>query len=94
MRLALIGDIDSRDGTANKDARLVNVLGEPDEGVTYAAIRPSLESVSSNTGNGNGLTRFNGALISVFGTTLGTGSSPSSVGTVADGHYDFAAGPL
>lgn len=94
MRLALIGDIDSRDGVSNKDSRLTNILAERDEGKTVAAIRPNLETVSSNSGNGNGLTRYEGVLVSVFGTTLGTGASPSSVTTVVDEMFDFCQSPL
>ncbi len=94
MRLPLVSDIDSRDGTSNKDERLTNVLSEIDEGVTYATVRPALESVSSNSGNGNGLVNFEGVLISVFGATAGFGATPSTIGTVVAGSYDFCQSPL
>lgn len=94
MKLPLISDADSRDGTSNKDSRLVNVLAETDETGPLATVRPALEAVSSNTGNGNGQVEFEGVLISVFGTVLGTGGTPTSIGTVVNGRYDFAAGPL
>lgn len=94
MRLPLVSDIDSRDGTSNRDERLTNVLSEIDEGVTYATVRPALESVSSNSGNGNGVVDFQGVLISVFGATAGFGATPSTIGTVGNGATDFAQSPL
>lgn len=94
MRLALIGELDSRAGGTDKDSALFNVIAERDEDRTLAVIRPGLETVSSNSGNGNGVVRFGGVLISVFGTTLGSGATPSSIGTVTNGHFDFAQGPL
>ena len=94
MRLGLIGDPDSRAGGTDTDAAMFNVIAESDEGATLAVIRPAVATVSSNSGNGNGLVRFNGVLISVFGTTLGSGETPTSIGTVTNGHFDFAAGPL
>ena len=94
MRLPLIFEIDSRDGTANKDERLTNTLMEKDEGVDYVALRPALEEVSSNSGNGNGMVDFQGVLISVFGATAGFGATPSTIGTVGNGATDFAQSPL
>ena len=94
MRVPLITEIDSRDGTANKDERLTNVLAEIDEGVSLAVLRPGLAAVSTASGNGNGMTNFNDVLISVFGATLGSGTTPSTVATVTNGACDFAASPL
>ena len=94
MRIPLTLSADSRDGTLAKDAKSVNVLQENDEGTVLACVRPGLAAVSSNSGNGNGLVEFQGVLISVFGTTLGKGTSPSSVGTVTNGMHDFAQSPL
>lgn len=94
MKLPLISDADSRDGTSDKDARLTNVLAESDEGTNYATVRPALEAVTSNSGNGNGLVNFEGQLLSVFGSTLGFGSTPSTIGTVGITMHDFAGGPL
>ena len=51
-------------------------------------------AISGNTGNGNGLVDFDGVLISVFGTAAGFGATPSSIGTVTAGLYDFAQGAL
>lgn len=94
MRLTLVSDVDSRDGAANKDERLTNTLLEKDEGVDYAVIRPALETVSTASGNGNGMVDFFGVLISVFGSTLGHGTTPSTIGTVGSGVTDFAQSPL
>jgi hypothetical protein len=94
VRVPLTFEVDSRDGLSNKDSRLTNVLVESDEGTQLATVRPALETVSSNTGNGNGVTSIDGTLISVFGTVLGFGATPSSIGTVTNGTYDFAEGVL
>lgn len=94
MRLPLIADLDSRDGSSNKDARLTNILAEADESAQYAAIRPGLSTAVTSSGNGNGLARFSGVVVSVFGTTLGVGTGPTSIGTVENKMVDFAQGPL
>jgi len=94
MRFGLVPDIDSRNGTANKDERLTNVLVESDEGVVLAALRPGLSTIASASGNGNGLVNFQQVLISVFGTTLGYGETPTTIDTVENGTFDFAQSPL
>lgn len=94
MRLPLVSELDSRDGSANKDSRLTNVLSETDEGVTLAVVRPALEAAAAMSGNGNGLVSYEGVLISVFGATLGFGDDPVTAGTVTNGRYDFAQSPL
>jgi len=94
MRLPLVPEIESRDGTSNKDERLTNVLSENDRGINQAVIRPGLVSVVAASGAGGNLTTFNGTLVSVFGTTVGVGEGPTSVGTVVAGQFDFAASPL
>lgn len=94
MKLQLVTEIDSRDGTSNKDERFTNVLAEPDEGVSLAVVRPGLAAVSTASGAGGGLVNFNDVLISVFGTTLGSGTTPTTVSTVAAGSYDFCQSPL
>ena len=94
MRLPLVPDIDSRDGSSDKDERLTNVLSESDEGVTLAVVRPGLSTVATATGAGGGEVNFNDVLITVYGTTLGFGPTPSTIGTVVAGNYDFAASPL
>lgn len=96
MRLPIADDLDSRNGVANKDARLTNMLKEADEGRELAVIRPGLVSQVVSSGAGGGLVQFNGDLLTVFGTTLGRYSSGAigSLGTVGAGVYDFAQGPL
>lgn len=94
MRLPLVFDVDSRDGVIDKDSRLTNILSESDEGVTLAALRPGLSAIAAATGNGSGVTAFNGTLISVFGTVLGHSEGPATIGTVEAGTYDFVASPL
>ena len=94
MRLYLTPEVDSRDGSSNKDERLTNVLIENDQGTQLAVVRPGLSSVATSSGNGNGVVNFNGILISVFGTTLGSGTGPTTVSTVTNGIYDFAQSPL
>jgi len=92
MRIPLVPDADSRDGTSNKDERLTNVLVEQDS-ETLACVRPGLNAISTSSGNGNGVVCFAGTLISVFGTTLGYGNTPSSISTVNSDSYDFAQIP-
>lgn len=94
MRLPLVPELESRDGTSNKDERLTNVLSENDEGRVLAVLRPGLAAVATASGAGGNLTTFNGTLVSVFGTTVGTGEGPTSAGTVLAGQYDFAASPI
>lgn len=94
MRIPLATELDSRDGSSNKDERFTNVLAESDDGVSLAVVRPGLATIATASGTGGGLNNFNGALVSVFGTTLGTGDTPSSVSTVIAGSFDFAQSPL
>ena len=94
MRIPLAGELDSRNGTSNRDERLTNVLSETDEGVTLATVRPGLAAVVTASGAGGSLTTFNGSLVSVFGTVVGIGEGPTSVGTVVAGQFDFCASPL
>lgn len=94
MRLPLSSDAASRDGAANKDERLTNVLSENDEGVALAVIRPGLTTIATVSGNGGGMVRFNDKLISVFGTSVKFGAAQVSIDTVTAGFYDFAQSPL
>ena len=94
MRLPLASEIDSRDGTSSKDERLTNVLGEDKNGQQMATLRPGLATIATASGAGGGAVNFNDVLITVFGTTLGSGSTPSTIATVVAGSYDFAQSPL
>ena len=92
MRLPAVTEIDTRDGSSNKDERLTNVLVEIDA-EKLACLRPGLNTISANSGAGNGVVCFQSTLISVFGTTLGHGNTPASISTVVNGMYDFAQIP-
>lgn len=94
MRLPVVESLSSRDGVVNKDARMTNALAEDDEGVTLAVMRPGLATIATASGAGGGAVNFNDVLISVYGTTLGSGSTPSTIGTVVAGSYDFCQSPL
>ena len=94
MRLPCVPDIDSRDGTSSKDERLTNMLSEDNNGQQMAVLRPGLATIATASGAGGGEVNFNDVLITVYGTTLGHGTTPSTIGTVAAGFYDFAASPL
>ena len=94
MRIPLTSDIDSRDGVSAKDERLTNMLGEDDEGIQLTVLRPGLATIATASGAGGGAVNFNDVLISVYGTTLGFGPAPSTIGTVVAGSYDFCQSPL
>ena len=69
MRLPLAIELDSRDGSANKDARMTNVLVERDDGVLMSCIRPGLTTLATRSGAGNGLIAFNASLVSIYANT-------------------------
>ena len=94
MRIPLASEIDSRDGSSNKDERLTNVLGEDNNGQQMATLRPGLATIAAASGAGGGEVNFNDVLITVFGTTLGSGTTPTTISTVAAGSYDFAQSPI
>lgn len=78
MRLPVAPQLQSRNGTANKDARLTNMLKELRKGREYATLRPALKLLATGSGAGSGLVAFNNALISVAGSTLYGGVIPQS----------------
>ena len=90
MRLPIISQIDSRDGSTDADSRMTNMLQEDDGGVVFAQLRPSLYEAATSSGNGNGVIDYGSVLISVFGTTVAYGGSITAIDTVIDGRYDFA----
>lgn len=94
MRLPLVTEIDSRNGTSDKDERLTNTLSETDEDKQLAVVRPVLSSLATTSGIGNGIVNFNDVLISVYGTSIKHSASLSSITTVIDEHFDFAQSPL
>lgn len=92
MRLPVASSLQSRDGSANKDARLTNMLKEADEGRELAVIRPGLVLNLSASGIGNGLVAFNNDLVSVYGSIAYLVSPFSAVsGTMPTGGAFWAA---
>lgn len=89
MRLPVTVPISTKDGTSNKNARLTNCLKEskiakdkfvwvrgvkqPAPPIDKVVVRPGLVTQVEGTGVGGGLVAFNNELVSVYGTTLGTG---------------------
>ena len=65
-----------------------------DDGVTLVGVRPGLTAISTATGNGSGAVSFNGVLITVFGTNVAYGETPTTIAAVAAETYDFAQSPL
>lgn len=92
MRIPLITEADSRDGSSNKDERLTNVLAEIDS-ENMACVRPGINTLLASSGAGNGLECFNGQIIHVFGTSIKRGTAPTNIGTVSSGFYDFVKMP-
>ncbi len=91
MRLPLIPNVESRDGSSNKDGRMTNSLKESENGVDFAAVRPALSLVADTTGDGNGMFYFD-TLITVFGGSAKYSESLTTISAVEDGFYDFAKG--
>ncbi len=91
MKLPLASPLDSRDGTANKDARQTNVLLDNEDNVITAQVRPGLSTGATTTGAGNGLVEFNGVLMAIYGTNFDkyNAGTLTSLGTVPSGFYDF-----
>jgi hypothetical protein len=70
MRLPVVHQISTKDGTSNKNARLTNTLKETRQTGELAVVRPGLETAATSAGNGNGLVCFNGELISLYGNAI------------------------
>lgn len=72
MRLPVVPQIGTKDGTSNKNARLTNCLMESTKRGDKAVVRPGLElRATAEEGYGGGLTVFDGEMVSVYGTTVG-----------------------
>ena len=67
MRLPVVGNISTKDGASNKNARMVNVLAEEKKDKTIAAVRPGLNQLATGSGDGNNLVCFDGELINIYG---------------------------
>lgn len=71
MRLPLAIPLDSRDGDADQDGRLVNMVVEQYEDKLFVEPRPGLSVVSLANGTADGVVCFNGQLVSLFGAKFG-----------------------
>lgn len=71
MRFPVIGDISTKDGDGNQNARLTNMLAEQKKnGTTLATVRPGLNGLATGSGTGNSLVCFGGELVNVYGDTV------------------------
>lgn len=94
MRLPVVTNISTKDGASNKNARLTNMLRETTKTASKAVVRPGLVLDAIASGVGNGLVVFNNALVSVFGATLGAGTSLSSSAVWALSAGSLGANPV
>jgi len=78
MRLSVVPNVSTKDGTSNKNARLTNMLKESKKTGDKAVIRPGLVLDAQASGIGNGIVSFNGELVSVYGATLGLNTEIAS----------------
>lgn len=81
MRLPLVPQLGTKDGVSDSNARMTNVLAEADESGQLACVRPGLQRLAEDVGNGKGVVSFNDELISVYGSTLKFASTPVEVPT-------------
>ncbi len=70
MRLPIVPQISTKDGTTNKNARLTNCLKEVTKLGEKAVVRPGLVLDSTYTGIGNGLIPFDGRLLVIYDDTV------------------------
>jgi len=70
MRIPVSGNISTKDGSSNKNARMTNMLAEEKQGKSFAAVRPGLSQVAIGSGDGNGLVCFNSELVSIYGNNV------------------------
>lgn len=70
MRIPIVPPLSTKDGTANKNARLTNCLKESKKTGDKAVIRPGLVASDSFTGIGSGLIPFDGRLLVIYGDTV------------------------
>ena len=71
MRMPLVGNISTKDGATNKNARLTNMLVEQKKnGTTLATVRPGLNGLATSSGDGNNLVCFGGELINIYGNNI------------------------
>ena len=70
MRLPVVPQISTKDGTSNKNARLTNCLKESKKTGDKAVIRPGLVLDDTYSGLGNGLIAFDGRLLVIYDDTV------------------------
>jgi len=70
MRIPVVGNVSTKDGSSNKNARMTNVLAEEKQGKSFAAVRPGLSQLATGSGAGNNLVCFDGNLINIYGNTV------------------------
>lgn len=71
MRFPVIGDISTKDGEGNQNARLTNTLAESKRnGTVLATVRPGLNALATSSGDGNNLVCFGGELVNIYGDTI------------------------
>lgn len=69
MRLPVLPNISTKDGTSNKNSRLVNVLADIGS-KNIAQVRPGLVANDTYSGLGSGLTVFDGRLLLAYGDVI------------------------
>lgn len=87
MRIPVVGNVSTKDGSSNKNARMTNVLAEEKQGKSFAAVRPGLSQLATGSGDGNNLVCFNGNLINIYGNTVY--QAVPSGGTGAEYSYNY-----
>ncbi len=70
MRLPVVHQISTKDGTTNKNARLFNMLHEKRKAGDLAVIRPGLVDSNTYSGLGSGLIVFDGRLLTIYDDTV------------------------
>lgn len=71
MRIPLVTQLSSKDGSSDKNARMTNTLvAKNPTGTSFAEVRPGLEFYATAAGNGHGIVSFNDELLSVYGSNL------------------------
>lgn len=89
MRVPLTPQLSTKDGEANKNARMTNCLVEKNPtGAQFSSVRPALVSDTVVSGNGNGMVEFNGELVYIFGTSVRK-TGVGEIATIDSNFYDF-----
>lgn len=70
MRLPVVPQISTKDGTSNRNARLTNCLKESKKSGDKAVVRPGLVLDDTYSGIGNGLIPFDGRLLTIYDDTV------------------------